>query len=132
MNKKLAVVAALLLVSPVVTDVAAAAENPNHLNKDAGASHKQKRAEKILLMMKALGISDPDITALVHDIDKRSRSGYLMLHEEKISGGSLSLRYTLEPRISTKQIELHYAPDNSNTEYSVRTNAVMVKYRLKF
>lgn len=132
MNKKLAVVAALLLVQPIIADVATAAENTERFKKNAGASLKQKRAEKILVMMRALGISHPDFTALVYDIDRRSKGRYLMLHEEKISGGTLSLRYTLEPKVSIKQIELLYVPEDSNTEYSVRTNAVMVNYKLKF
>jgi hypothetical protein len=139
MNKILSVVTALLPIMLIAVaslaieiNVAVAAENPEHFSKDAGVSLKQKRAEKVLLMMKSLGISDPDITAFIREIDGRSKNGHLLLSEEKIAGGTLSLRYALEPKISAKQIELLYAPENSNTEYSVRTNSVMMNYKLKF
>lgn len=132
MNRLLVVVAALLLIQPIKTSVAAAAENPEHFTKHANASLKQKKAEKLLLMMKSIGISDPNLTSLVNEINDRSKNGYLMLREEKMSGGTLSLRYAIEPKINVKQLELLYVPENSHTEYSVRSNAVMVNYKLKF
>lgn len=132
MNKILAVVAAFLLTRLITISVALAAENPEYPTRDAGVFLKQKKSEKILFMMKSVGISDPDITALVNEIDGRSKDGYLMLYQEKISAGTLSLRYALEPKINAKQVELLYVPDHSHTEYSVRTNAAMVSYKLKF
>ncbi|MEQ1789863.1 MAG: hypothetical protein ABL857_05405, partial [Rickettsiales bacterium] len=88
--------------------------------------------EKILFMIESLGISDPDISAFVYEIDNRTKDGYFMLHQKRVAGGTLSLRYALEPKISTRKVELLYAPDNSHTEYSVRTNSVMINYKLKF
>ncbi len=132
MNRLLVVVAALLLIQPIKIDVAAAAENPEHFTKHANANLKQKKAEKLLMMMKSLGISNPNITALVNTVDANTKNGYLMLHKEDLSSGTLSLSYKLEPKIGVKQLELLYIPKDSNTEYKARTNAVMVNYKLKF
>ena len=136
MNKLLVVVAALLLVKPIEISVAAAAEKPEHFTQHANANHKQKKADKIIAMLKTLGISDPEVTSLVNEINTRSKDGYFMLREERIStgitSGTLTVRYATKAKIGTKQLELLYAPDNSNTQYSVRTNAVMVNYKLNF
>ncbi len=146
-------VAALLLIQNIFihNKLAVAAENNEHSNRRyADANHKPKsqkafeeassknsrKAEKIIVMLKSIGISDRDTMELVNDIDARTNDGHFLLHEEKISSdftnGSLSLRYDLQPRIKTKMLELHYTPDNSNTEYSIRTNSVMVNYNFSF
>ena len=136
MNRLLVVVAALLLVKPIEISVAAAAENPEHFTQHANANLKQKKADKILAILRTLGISDPEVTSLVNEINTRSKDGYFMLREERIetgiTSGTLTVRYATKAKIGTKQLELLYAPDNSNTEYSVRTNAVMVNYKLNF
>lgn len=135
MLKNLAVVAALLLAF-IITNVATAAENPEHFTKLADAKFKSKKSEKILKMIKAVGISDPDITNLVNQMDERTKDGYLTLHQEKIDGGTLggtlSLRYELHSGVKVKQLELRYAPDNSNMEYTARKSAVMANYKFKF
>lgn len=135
MNKILAVVAALLLiqlVELVETSVATAAENPEHLTKRADVSLKQKKAEKFLMMMKTIGISDPNLTALVRMVDSNTKNGYLTLHQEEIAGGTLSFTYKLEPKVGVKHLELLYVPKDSHIEYRARTNSMMVNYKLKF
>ncbi len=133
MNRILAVAAALLLIQPIEMGVATAAENPEHLTKDAGVSLKQKKSEKILIMLKALGISDPSLTEFVNNVEGRTKNGYLTLHQEDdVLGGTLSFRYEMKAKIGTKQIELHYAPKDSNFEYKARTNSVMMNYKLRF
>ncbi len=132
MNRLFVVVAALLLVQPVKVNVAVAAENPEHFNKHADASLKQKKSEKLLMMMKSIGISDPNLTALVNIVDANTKNGYLTLHQEEIAGGTLSFSYKLEPKIGMKQLELLYVPKDSHVEYRARTNSVSVNYKLKF
>ncbi|MEK6745649.1 MAG: hypothetical protein AABY33_01270 [Pseudomonadota bacterium] len=125
------VVAALLLVM-IENHVAVAAENLEHKSKYANANLKQKKVDKILEMLRSIGISDPEITKLANEIGNRRGDGYFLLHEEQITGGNLSLRYVTEGKIGIKQLELHYAPENSNMQYSVRKNAAMMNYRLNF
>ncbi len=132
MNRLFVVVAALLLVQPVRVNVAVAAENPEHFNKHANGSLKQKKSEKLLMMMKSIGISDPNITALVNIVDANTKNGYLTLHQEEIAGGTLSFSYKLEPKIGVKQLEILYVPKDSHVEYRARTNSVSVNYKWKF
>ena len=136
MNKMLAVVAALLLIQPTIIGVAAAAEDPEHLDKYAGAPLKQKKVEKLLAMLRTLGISDPQITSFANEINDRHKNGYFMLRQERIetpmSEGNLTLRYATDRGVGIRQLELNYTPDDSHTEYSVRTNAAMVTYKLHF
>lgn len=133
MSRISVVVAALLLVI-IENHVAVAAEIPEHTAPYANASLKQKKVEKLLEMLRSIGISDPNITRLANEIDNRRRNGYLLLHEEQVQGGNLSLRYTTDNGggLAVKHFELLYAPENSHTEYSVRSNAVMVNYKLNF
>ncbi len=132
----MAVVAALLLIQPAITGVATAADSPEHFDKYADATLKQKKVEKLLAMLRSLGISDPQITSFANEINERHKDGYFMLHQERIetpmSNGSLTLRYATEGKIGIRQLELNYTPDNSHTEYSLRSNAAMVKYKLRF
>lgn len=132
----LAVVAALLLIQPTKISVAAAADIPEQSHKYADAPLKQKKVEKLLAMLRTLGISDPEITSLANEIDERHKDGYFMLRQERIetpmSNGNLTLRYATEGKIGIKELELNYTPDNSHTEYSLRSNAAMVTYKLHF
>jgi hypothetical protein len=135
MNKLLAVVAALLLIQPTIK-VATAADNSKHFDKYADAPRKQKKVDKILAMLRSLGISDPEITAFAHEINDRRKDGYFMLRQERIetplSEGNLTFRYVSDGKIGIKRLELNYTPDDSHTEYSLRTNAAMVTYKLRF
>lgn len=124
--------AALLLIQPIIASMAAAAENPEHKHQNAKENLKQKKAEKLLMMMEAIGISDPDIKEFVYKVNGRMQDGYLMLHQEEIAGGKLSFRYQLKPRVKAKQLELKYVPDDSNFEYTARTNSIMVNYSFSF
>ncbi len=132
MSKILAIVAAFLLFQPIGATVAMAAEYPEHLSKNVDATLKQKKAEKILLMLKAIGISDPDIREFAYKVEERTKDGYLMLHQEEVIGGKLSFRYKLKPNVSVRQLELQYVPDDSNFEYTARTNSVMMNYKFNF
>ncbi len=137
MNKLLAVVAALLLIQlTIILCVAAAAENPEHLDKYANAPIKQKKVEKLLAMLRSIGISDPQITSFANEINERHKDGYFMLREERIetpmSEGNLTLRYATDRGVGIRQLELNYSPDDSHTEYSIRSNSAMVTYKLHF
>ncbi len=125
------VVAALLLVM-IENHVAVAAENLEHKSKYANANLKQKKVDKILEMLRSIGISDPEITKLANEIGNRRGDGYFLLHEERIESGNISLRFATEGKIGIKQLELHYAHENSNMQYSIRKNAAMMNYRLNF
>ncbi len=137
MNKTLAVVAALLLGQVAIINVAAAVEipgnpGPEYLSKDTNASHKQKKAEKLLGMMKSVGISDSGIARLVNEVDANTKDGQLMLYKNEVAGGKISLRYEFNPDMNNKKLGLFYQPENSHTEYSVHTNGAMVRYKFKF
>lgn len=133
MSKISVVVAALLLIM-IENHVAVAAEIPEHTTQYANASLKQKKVDKLLEMLRSIGISDPGITRLANEIDDSHRDGYFLLHEEQVENGNLSLRYTTENGggVGIKHFDLHYSPENSHTEYSVRSNSVMVNYKLNF
>lgn len=126
------VVAALLLVM-IENHVAVAAEMPKHTQQYANGSVKQKKVDKLLEMLKSIGISDPEITRLVNEINSRHYDGYFLLYEERIAGGNLSFRYSTEGGgVGVKHFELLYAPEDSHTEYSLRSNVVTVNYKLNF
>jgi hypothetical protein len=138
MRKTWSVVAALLLALPPLTtaDVAVAADESGDLppaeRGDAASKHNSKKAQRTIVMLSALGLAHPLVTEMVYEVDGRTKNGYFMLHEERYAEGQVSLRYQLVPKIGIKQLELRYAPDESNVEYTVRSNAVMVNYRLAF
>lgn len=131
----MAVVAALLLNLPITTGVAAAADNIGHSpekQEDAKIFLKQKKAEKIIVMLNSMGIDNPEIIEFVNTVNNRTKDGYLMLHQENITEGTVSLRYKLKPAIGIKQLELQYKPQDSNMEYRLHSNSVMVNYKFSF
>lgn len=132
MKRVLAIVAAFLLFDPIEASVATAAEKPEHLTTNASVASKQKKVEKFLMMLKAIGLSDPALTEVIYTVESRTKNGYLMLHQEDIADGVLSLGYKLQPKIGAKQLELKYTPKDSNFEYKAHTNSVMLEYKMKF
>ena len=136
MNKTLPVVAALLLT--ILGNVAAAAEKPKYLPKDREEDltllnkRNSPKIEKILMTLKTFGISDPAIAEFATTVDTRTSGGYFLIHEEKMLGGSLKLRYALKPSIGTKQLELRFTPEESHMEYIMRKNSVMAVYSYSF
>ena len=129
MSKNLLVVAALLLAS---SSMAAAADISTHLTQNADQIRTQKRAEKIVMALSAVGISDPALTELVQEVSTRTKDGYFLIHEEKIADGRLRINYQTKPGLNLKQLELHYTPEDSHMEYYARKDAVMATYSLKF
>lgn len=130
--KRVSVVVAALLLVMIENHVAVAVEPPEHKSKYANANLKQKKVEKILEMLRSIGISDPRITKFANEIDNRRRDGYFLLYEEQTTVGNLSLRFVTEGKIGIKQLELHYAPEDSHMQYSIRKNAAMVNYKYNF
>lgn len=91
-----------------------------------------KNSKKIIIIMNSVGLNNKDLHQLVHYVDSRVDDGYFNITEEQVVGGKISLQYELGTKIGTEQFQLKYAPENSNFEYTARTNAVMVNYNLKF
>lgn len=122
MSTKRLVVALLLLT--ILENPAAAADTPEH---------QSKNARKVLAVLGAIGINNPEIKELVEKVDANiDQEGYYTLAQKKVPGGTLTLHYQLGNGINTKQIELQFAPDDSNWRATARTNQVMINYSYKF
>jgi hypothetical protein len=121
MKKYSLVVAALLLTS--FASEATAAEEPGQ--------HKSKSAQKVLATLNLLGMNDKDVQNLVSQADQNIDNGYFYLSETKTMGGKLCLRYDLSA-VSTRQVELRFAFDDSPVEFTARTNIAQVRYHHDF
>ena len=128
------VVAALLLAQPANVAVAAEFPEQDHAYDltDAGDKHTSKKARKVLVLLRAIGVNDPDVMEFVQGVDARSQDGYLTLHEEKLESGSLKLGYAMEGKVGIKQMELRYEPEDSHMTYSARPTGVLAQYKVKF
>lgn len=121
MIRLLGIAAALLMSS--LAGIAAAAEN---------SEHPSKNAQKIIATLESVGINNKDVKAFISEANQYIDHGYLNLASRKMAGGKLTLRYQLSGGISTRQVELHFVPENSNFEGIARTNLIMVRYHLEF
>lgn len=124
MSKTLAIATVLALLG----GTAIAAEP----TESSDPEYQSKNARKFVKMLAAMGIDDPRVKNFVGDVDERVEDGYLRLAEERTMGGTLTLHYELSGGFGGKQAELLFTPDDSNFQYSARTNAVMMKYQLRF
>ncbi|MEZ5691540.1 MAG: hypothetical protein R3D71_07740 [Rickettsiales bacterium] len=127
-----AIVVALLLDLLIWSDVAIAADKNRHSSENVKVELKRKKMEKLLIMMNTVGVDNPKIISFIQIVNKHTKDGYLTLHKREMYDGTLSLRYKLSPKINSKQIELRYVPDDSNFEYSAKTNSLMVNYKFRF
>lgn len=127
MIRKLLVVAALLLtgLTELVAEHEAIAAVEN-------SEQHSKNAQKVLIILKNLGISDPDIKDFIDRVDSRSHDGYLHLTEEKAMGGKFELKYELDSRVSARQLQLTYTPNESRVQAIARTDGITVNYHLRF
>lgn len=121
MNKKLLVVAALLLTNPVA--VAQAADSPGQ---------KSKHARPALVLLGQLGINNAEITEFVSYVDQKIDNGKLHIAQQKQFGASFELNYKLSGGVGIKQLELRYAPENSNFEATANREALMVNYKFNY
>lgn len=116
-------VVALLLLAMMQSPVAAAENTPER---------QSKNARKILVFLGSIGINDPDVKKFISRADSHIKNGYLTLSEERMAGGTLTLHYQLSNGIGVKNVELKFAPDNSNWQATARKDQVMVRYQYKF
>lgn len=83
--------------------------------------------------MQTLGLNDPRVMALINDVHQRTKKGYFSLYEERVAKGKLVLHYELQHGIDKDQLELRFTPaDDSLVNYTLRPNALMANYQLKF
>lgn len=116
--------AALLLVSGLVNGAAAG----DDLNKIKAS----KKAKAVSLYLEKLGFNDSRVKRLTNELNERLEGDYLRLGEEKFEYGRVVLFFEVEPRVTSKQIQLKFQPDNSNFEYTASTRGLMVNYRYEF
>lgn len=122
MTRNVLVVAALLLVN--LEGIAAAADPPSE--------HRSKHAQKLIATLDSVGINNRDIQQFITSADSHVDKGYFYLTQQEAAGGNMSLRYRLGGRPSIRQMELHYAPENSRVELSAHTHSVRVSYQFEF
>src|SRR4051812_25037104 len=122
MTGKTLVVAALLLTGLV--RVAAAAESTSE--------HQSKNAQRVLFVLKSVGVNNPDVHSFVQEADRHIDHGYYNLAEERMLGGKVQLRYKLGLP-SPRRMELSYTPSEvSHMRVTASTRGVMVTYHLDF
>ncbi len=122
MVKSLSVVAALLLM--VVPEMAVAAQDE--------PEHKSKNARKALIILGHMGVDSREVREFVQTIDSRIEGDYFTIRKERIENGTIRLHYRLGEGVRLKNIELQYAPDNSNWTATARPDSVMLNYSYKF
>lgn len=121
MKSKLLVVAALLLTGYV--KVAVAAETPEHKSDDA---------RQVLVLLGHMGIESSELEEFAEYVDQKVYDKRFHIAEERMMDGTLQLNFKLSGGLSAKQIELKYAPDDSNFEATAGTDRFMVNYRVQF
>jgi hypothetical protein len=122
MVKIKSVVAALLLV--VTPNMAVAAEDE--------PGQKSKSARKALIILGHIGADSKEVRNLVEKIDSRIEGDYFTIGKERVENGTIRLHYRLGEGVSLKNVELQYAPDNSNWNATARPDSVMINYSYKF
>ncbi|MGE0755106.1 MAG: hypothetical protein AB7L92_08115 [Alphaproteobacteria bacterium] len=115
------VVAALLLASQ--PEGAIAADKPDK---------RSENARKVTILLGALGVNSNDAKSLVQNIDSRIEDNTLNIAKDRVGPGTLKLHYRLGEGVSLKNVELQYAPDNSNWKAVARPDSVMVQYKYNF
>ena len=124
------VVAALLLASSG-SQVAIAAEVPEH---------QSKNAHNVLVVLDSIGVNNQNVQQLVATLDTHAEGGYVTLADTTVNNGKLSLRYGMNANTVTavaagdthRRFELNYAPKDSPMEYTMSTRSVMVNYHFEF
>ena len=114
MNTKRLVVALLLLAMGANTATAADTHE-----------HKSKNARKVLAALSSVGLDNSQIKAFIENIDANTHDGYYTLAERRVPGGKVTLHYELGNGVNSKQVELQFAPDNSNWRAIARPDRVM-------
>lgn len=122
--------AVALLLLTAMTGVAAADDKIQTGNPLA--EPQTKKVRKIYVILNSIGVNSPEVKQFIESVDARVDNGYLMLREERVANGTLTLHYELSGGLRAKQIELRFTPDDSNWQATARPDAVMVNYKLKF
>lgn len=90
-----------------------------------------KKAQKVLIALHAVGMTDPKVAEFVHAADARIDDGRLRLAEGKLNGGKLTLGYELDG-IGVDRLQLNYQPEDARLNYTATPESVAVRYQLKF
>ncbi len=115
----------LLLISGLANDAAA----QDGLKDPSGT----KKAEKVNAYLDSIGINHPRIQAFTSSVSQRMEGRYLRLGEERFEQGRIVLHYKMEPKISTRQLELKFQPAGTpNTEMIATRRSIMVQYKYSF
>lgn len=114
------VVAALLLALP---QVAQAAEKPDR---------RSDNARKVMVLLGAIGVDSNDAKSFVNDMNSRIEDNTLNIAKDRVGEGTLKLHYRLGQGLRLKNVELQYAPDDSNWKAVARPDSVMLNYQYKF
>jgi len=119
----------LLLFITLTTNAKAEAEDHNNY---LAKSEKQKRkAEKIIGLLHAAGLTSPLVERTAVYIQQNSHDDYFYFSEKKYDRFSLGLRHELgTPKL--ERLELFLQPDDANYVYTVSPEAVMVRYKVEF
>lgn len=121
-----AMIIRLLVVSALLTGfttVAVAADKPEHTSKNA---------RQVVILLGHIGINSAELVEFADYVDQKVYKGRFHIAEERGLNGAFQLNYRLSGGLSTKQIELRFAPDDAPYEASAGTNRIMVTYKLKF
>lgn len=115
------VVAALLLMGMSTTAEAADQQ-----------SERSENARKAMILLGAIGVNSNDAKALVEDLDARIEDQSVNFAKERIGSGTLKFHYKLGNGVSKDNLELQYAPDDSNWKATASPEAAMVHYKYTF
>jgi hypothetical protein len=116
----------MLLLFITTTTNAKAESLDNYL---AEQDKDKRKAEKIIGILNAVGITHPLVAETAHYIKENSRDDYFYFSENKNQNLNFGLRHELgTPKL--ERLELYMQPDDSNYVYTLSTEAVMVRYKV--
>lgn len=102
------------------------------LDDNLAEREKDKRkAEKIIGILHAVGMTHPIVAETAHYIKENSRDDYFYFTQKKHENLNLGLRHELgTPKL--ERLELYMQPEDSDYIYTLSTEAAMVRYSVEF
>lgn len=100
-------------------------------NPDSESKLSSEKAHRLLVVLHAVGVTDPKVAEFVYAADARIDDGRLRLAEGRLNGGKITLAYELGG-IGADHLQLHFQPEDSRLRYMATPESVAVRYQWRF
>jgi hypothetical protein len=116
-------ITALMLLPFICTAMTARAEE---LDEDLVRKEKAERVKQLLFKV---GLTDPMFQETAIYIDEQIKDDYFYFSEDKYENLNYGIRHELgSPKL--KRIQFYLRPDDSNYEYTVSGEEIMLRYHM--